>query len=121
MLNVLRVAQSKGKTMNGRYEFHESDWKLFSKKIIDWQENHMDNLNKEYIALLSEDKDASEKFWTLHDRILKDKKSAGVQAQRSRSNMDFIIMELLRDKIITLKDLEDFSEDMQEKMKEYVG
>ena len=35
--------------------------------------------------------------------------------------MDFIIMELLRDKIITLKDLEDFSEDMQEKMKEYVG
>ena len=81
----------------------------------------MDNLNKEYIALLSEDKDASEKFWTLHDRILKDKKSAGVQAQRSRSNMDFIIMELLHDKIITLKDLEDFSEDMQEKMKEYVG
>lgn len=35
--------------------------------------------------------------------------------------MDFIIMELLRDKIITLEDLADFSEDMQEKMKEYVG
>ena len=30
----------KGIIMNGRYEFHESDWKLFSKKIIDWQENH---------------------------------------------------------------------------------
>lgn len=48
--------------MNGRYEFHESDWKLFSKKIINWQENHMAELNKEYIALLSEEKDASEKF-----------------------------------------------------------
>ena len=107
--------------MNGRYEFHESDWKLFSKKIIDWQESHMERLSKEYIALLSEDKDASERFWTLHDRILEDKKSAGVQAQRSRSNMDFIIMELLRDKIITLDDLADFSEDMQEKMKEYVS
>ena len=107
--------------MNGRYEFHESDWKLFSKKIIDWQESHMERLNKEYIALLSEDKDASEKFWTLHDRILDDKKSAGVQAQRSRSNMDFIIMDLLRDKIITLDDLADFSEDMQKKMKEYVS
>ena len=107
--------------MNGRYEFHESDWKLFSKKIIDWQESHMERLNKEYIALLSEDKDASEKFWTLHDRILEDKKSAGVQAQRSRSNMDFIIMELLCDKIITLDDLADFSEDLQEKMKEYVS
>ena len=55
--------------MDGRYEFHESDWKLFRKKIVDWQEDHMDKLNKEYIALLSEDKDASEKFWTLHDRI----------------------------------------------------
>ena len=107
--------------MNGRYEFHESDWKLFSKKIIDWQESHMERLSKEYIALLSEDKDASEKFWTLHDRILEDKKSAGVQAQRSRSNMYFIIMELLRDKIIALEDLADFSEDMQEKMKEYVS
>ena len=107
--------------MNGRYEFHESDWKLFSKKIIDWQESHMERLNKEYIALLSEDKDASERFWILHDRILEDKKSAGVQAQRSRSNMDFIIMELLRDKIITLDDLADFSEDLQEKMKEYVS
>lgn len=107
--------------MNGRYEFHESDWKLFSKKIIDWQENHMAELNKEYIALLSEDKNASEKFWALHDRILNDKKSAGVVAERSRSNMDFIIMELLRDKIIALEDLADFSEDMQEKMKEYVS
>ena len=107
--------------MNGRYEFHESDWKMFSKKIIGWQESHMERLNKEYIALLSEDKDASERFWTLHDRILEDKKSAGVQAQRSRSNMDFIIMELLRDKIITLDDLADFSEDLQEKMKEYVS
>ena len=57
----------------------------------------------------------------MHDRILEDKKSAGVQAQRSRSNMDFIIMELLRDKIITLDDLADFSEDLQEKMKEYVS
>ena len=81
----------------------------------------MERLNKEYIALLSEDKDASERFWTLHDRILEDKKSAWVQAQRSRSSMDFIIMELLRDNIITLYDLADFSEDMQEKMKEYMG
>lgn len=105
--------------MDGRYEFHESDWKLFRKKIVDWQENHMAKLNREYIELLSEDKDASEKFWTLHDRILKDKKSAGVQAERSRSNMDYIIMELLHDDIICLKDLEEFSDDMKEKMMTY--
>ena len=34
--------------MNGRYKFHESDRKLFSKKIIDWQESHMERLNKEF-------------------------------------------------------------------------
>ena len=79
----------------------------------------MAELNREYIELLSEDKDASEKFWTLHDRILKDKKSAGVQAERSRSNMDYIIMELLHDDIICLKDLEEFSDDMKEKMMTY--
>jgi rhodanese-related sulfurtransferase len=43
--------------MDGRYEFHESDWKLFRKKIVDWQEDPMDKLYKEYIALLSEDKE----------------------------------------------------------------
>jgi hypothetical protein len=105
--------------MQKQDEFHESDWKLFRKKLVNWQEDYMDKLNKEYIALLSEDKAASEKFWTLHDRILEDKKSAGVQAQRRRSNMDYIIMELLRDEIICLKDLEEFSDDLKEKMWTY--
>ena len=30
--------------MDGRYEFHESDWKFFRKKIVDWQEDHMGHI-----------------------------------------------------------------------------
>ena len=68
-----------------RYEFKESDWKLLRKRIVDWQENYMDRLNKEYIALLSEERNASSKFWELADRIKKDQKNTGVVAQLSRS------------------------------------
>ena len=31
------------------YEIKESDWKIFRKKIISWQENYMQKLNQEYI------------------------------------------------------------------------
>lgn len=42
--------------------FTEKDWKLFRNKIAGWQEAYMDRLNKEYIKLLGEDKNASAKF-----------------------------------------------------------
>ena len=43
-------------------DISKSDWKLYREKIADWQENYMDHLNKEYIALLSaENKNASER------------------------------------------------------------
>lgn len=32
---------------------NESDWKLFRRKMIDWQEVHMRQLNQKYIELLS--------------------------------------------------------------------
>ena len=102
-----------------RYEFKESDWKLFRKKIVDWQENYMDRLAKEYIELLSSDLDASERFWTLEERIKKDKKKAGVQLEMSRSGMELNIMSLLHDGAICIKDLEGFSEGLQEYMIEY--
>jgi len=46
----------------GYNNFTEKDWKLFRKKIAGWQEAYMDKLNRSYIDLLSEDKEASEKF-----------------------------------------------------------
>ena len=36
-------------------EISKRDWKLYREKIAEWQENYMEHLNKEYIALLSLD------------------------------------------------------------------
>lgn len=97
--------------------FSEKDWKLFRKKLVDWQEAYMDRLNKEYIELLSRDDDPAEKFWELDKRIRKDKKKAGVQVQMSRSNMIFNILELIDESAIGLEDLEEFSDDLKETVK----
>lgn len=94
----------------------ESDWKLFRSRMADWQEAYMDRLNQEYIALLSSPGDASDKFWELEKRINRDKKSVGVMAQMSRSNMYMNILALLSDGAIGLDDLDGFSEDLREKM-----
>lgn len=42
--------------------FTEKDWKLFRNKIGKWQENYIDRLNEEYIKILRQDKNPSEKI-----------------------------------------------------------
>ena len=59
-------------------ECSTNDWKLFKIRLVGWQENYMDKLNKEYINLLTGAKNASDKFWELERRIKKDKKHPGV-------------------------------------------
>lgn len=93
--------------------FHERDWKLFRKKIGDWQENYMDKLNREYIKLLAQDGNPSEKFWALEKRLRSDNRKVGVQAEMSRSMMLTNISALLREGAITLNDLEPFSDDLK--------
>ena len=96
------------------YKIKESDWKLFRKRVPEWQEKYMEKLIKEYIELLEQDKDASEKFWTLDKQIKKDKRKSGVLIEEmSRSSMTIHILNLLREGAITLADLEDFSDDIR--------
>ena len=45
--------------------YSKSDWKLFQKKLPIWQEAYMEKVINEYIDLLKEPKQASEKFWDL--------------------------------------------------------
>jgi len=103
--------------MNDMYK--ESDWKLFRKRIAVWQENYMDRLNREYIEILSQDKKAAEKFWELEKRIWHDKKHPGVVVDMRRSQMVWNVAILLQDGVIEAKDLEGFSEEMQEAVKIY--
>lgn len=95
----------------------EKDWKLFRSKIGLWQENYINKLNNEYAAILCGDESSSEKFWILENKINEDKKSRGVQIQLRRSTMLEDIVSLLKDEVITLEDLTDFSDDLKEKIK----
>lgn len=99
-------------------DISKSDWKLYREKIADWQENYMDRLNKEYIALLSaENKNASDKFWELEKKIKKDRRHPGVIIEMSKSNAIFDIASLISLDVITYDDLTDFSEDLQQAVK----
>lgn len=98
------------------YSFSEKDWKLYRSKVADWQEAHMERLCKEYIGILCTDEIGSERFWKLHDRIKEDVKSPGVIVKNSRSEMFNNILGLLSDGVITLDDLDGFSDDLRERL-----
>jgi len=102
------------------YQVKEQDWKLFRKKLPLWQEAYMDKLNQEYIRLLSGEGLASEKFWELEKRIRMDKKSVGVVADMSRSQMYSNLLSLLVNEIIQEDDLDGFSEELSETIKHAV-
>ncbi len=100
--------------------FTEKDWKLFRSKIADWQESYMDRLNRQYIEILSENADPSDKFWKLDKRIKEDKKKAGVQVRMSWSNLIYNLISLLNEGAINFGDLEDFSDGLKETVEAFV-
>lgn len=83
---------------------------------MEWQENYMDRLNKEYIEILNGNEDASEKFWKLEERIRKDKKHPGVMLELNKRNMIYDIVTLIRDNVIRIESLEGFSEELKEQV-----
>lgn len=98
-------------------ECSKSDWKLFRTKIAEWQETYMEQLTKEYIQLLSSSEKASDKFWKLEERIKKDRKHPGVIIELNKGNMLYDIVALINYKVITVEDLDGFSDDLKEKVK----
>ena len=100
------------------YQVIEKDWKLFRKLLPGWQEAYMERLAKEYIELLSSDRQASDKFWELDQRIKQDKRRTGVLARGvSRSNMFQLIINLIYEETISEDDLKEFSEDLSDTVK----
>ena len=98
-------------------EISKKDWKLFRERIPEWQEHYMEKLEKEYIELLSSSGNASDHFWELEKRIRKDKKHPGVLLEMTKSDAIWNIAALVRYKVITLAELEGFSEDLIEAVK----
>lgn len=107
------------KTMENQI-FTKKDWLLFREKIVGWQENYINQLNNEYIALLSGNADPSTKFWKLYERILNDQKKAGVQLHMSRSEFIYNLVELITEQVITFDDLEDFSDSLKETVQRFL-
>lgn len=96
-------------------QVNESDWRLFRTRLPDWQERHMESLIREYAAFLAGSGAASDKFWVLEKRIREDQQHVGVVARMSRSNMYTNLLALLHDGVITLDDLDGFSDDLRER------
>ena len=92
-------------------EVSKSDWKLFRTRVGDWQEAYMERLVKEYMDLLDGAENASDKFWKLEERIKKDKKHPGVLLELSKGNMIFDIVTLINSGVITVDDLDGFSDE----------
>lgn len=92
----------------------ESDWKLFKKLLPEWQERHMEELIDQYVEILNDSGEASSRFWALEERINRDKLSSGVIATDiRRSTMHREIANLLIDNVITLDDLDGFTEEIK--------
>ena len=100
------------------YQVKEQDWKLFRKKLPLWQEAYLDRLNQGYIQLLSGAGRASEKFWEVEKRIRRDQNSVGVVADMRRSQMYSNLLSLLGNEIIREDDLDGFSEELSETLKD---
>lgn len=90
------------------------DWKLYREKIGGWQEQYMEKLVKEYADYLCSDLPASTKFWEIEKRIKRDRRTSGVCIELRKSDMFWDIAGLIHDKVISMDDLEEFSDDLKE-------
>ena len=103
-------------------EVTESDWKLFKELLPKWQESYMEMLIGQYIEILNGGSEASSRFWALEERINRDKLSSGVIATDiRRSTMHREIANLLIDSVITLDDLDGFTEDIKSCAQHWIG
>ncbi len=98
-------------------EISKSDWKKYREKIPGWQEHYMERLVEEYITFLRSEQPASDKFWELEKRIKQDKKCPGVLIEMRKSTAIYNIVRLIYDDVISLDDLDEFSDDLKEAVK----
>ncbi len=105
-----------GDGMSATDKVKEADWRLFRSRLPIWQEAYMERLNREYIALLSGTGSASEKFWELERRMREDKRRGGVVMRMSRNDMELNLLSLLSDGVISIAELDGFSEELREKL-----
>ena len=100
-----------------QYQPNEGDWKIFRKNIPMWQEKHISTLIEEYKTILTENENSSEKFWKLKERIDTDAKKKGVIIEMKRSILVNNLISLLDEAVIDIDDLNEFSDELKEKVR----
>ena len=98
-------------------EISKADWKLYRERVSDWQEHYMEKIIKEYVELITSTGNASDHFGYLDKRIKQDKKHPGVLIELRKSTALWDIAYFVRDKVITMNELEGFSEDLIDAVK----
>ena len=100
----------------------ERDWKLFRELLPKWQERYMEKLIGQYIEILNSSSAASDRFWALEKHVNRNKLCSGVIVNDIRcSTMHREIANLLIDSVITLDDLDGFTEDIKSYAQHWIG
>lgn len=95
-------------------EVSKKDWKLYREKVPGWQEAYMEKLIASYVKYLEGEESASAKFWELEKKIKRDRKNPGVLIELSKQDMPFDLIRLIHEGVITVNDLDDFSDELKE-------
>ena len=102
-------------------EISKADWKMFRERVPEWQEHYMEQLTKKYIELLSSPGNASDHFLELEKRIKNDKKHPGVMLEMKKSEAIWDIAIFIKKKVITIKELEGFSQELIDSVTEILN
>ncbi len=100
-------------------DISKKDWEKFRERLPVWQERYMDRILLEYIQILSGKEAASDRFWSLDERIKRDRRSPGVRITISRSSIFDALIRLLNDEVITMEDLSDFSDELKARISRF--
>ena len=94
---------------------------MFRERVPEWQEHYMEQLTKKYIELLRSPGNASDCFWELEKRIKNDKKHPGVMLEMKKSKAIWDIAIFIKKKVITIKELEGFSQELIDSVTEILN
>ncbi|MBC8548679.1 MAG: hypothetical protein H8D23_03415 [Candidatus Brocadiales bacterium] len=96
----------------------ESDWKIFRKRVPEWQERYLTIKNQEITKMLSDDrKTPTERFWEAKEQMKKDARIlVDCFDGHSRGKMGWYLFLMHLHKVITDEDLVDFSDSLREEV-----
>ncbi len=98
----------------------KKDWEMYQSKLGKWQEDHADRLIKEYMKILTGKGTAMERIAALKEHADGDFSGIGLTLIPNEEEMLFDLIDLVREGVITVDDVGDFSEETLETVKHFI-